>query len=376
MVNQAIPERRQDLKGKRVLVTGHTGFKGSWLCEWLLSLGARVYGIGLPPERKPNLFDTLNLAHRIEQHEICDIRDGQILAETIDSIAPELVFHLAAQALVRRSYRMPLLTWETNVQGTLNVLEALHSLNKPVKVVVITTDKVYRNREWEFSYREDDELGGHDPYSASKAACELAISSWHASFAHPDRVCVATARAGNVIGLGDNSEDRLIPDCFRAWNIGETVKLRNPHAIRPWQHVLEPLSGYLALAAELASSVQSNIRTCNFGPSIDGSQSVLSLVSALANGDSGRPWTIADNEVHLHETSALTLNTERARLLLNWSPRLTFSEAVAWTSEGYSLKYGDIGNLVRRQIDAYEKIGQKSKLWTNPGDQSREMFVR
>lgn len=353
----ALPERRQDFLGKRVLVTGHTGFKGSWLCEWLLSLGAKVCGLSLPPEQKENLFDSLNLMHRIEQHEICDIRDSQILREAIESIAPELVFHLAAQALVPRSYRQPLLTWETNVHGTLNLLEALRSLNKPLKVVVVTSDKVYRNREWEFSYRENDEIGGHDPYSASKAACELAVSSWRASFGAPNGVAVVTARAGNVIGPGDNSADRLVPDCFRAWNQGKAVKLRNPHATRPWQHVLEPLSGYLALASELINNTQSNIQTCNFGPSIDGHKPVLSLVSSLANGDPARPWTVMETEVQLHETNRLTLNTERARLLLNWNPRLSFSEAVTWTAEGYSVKTTDVDNIVRRQIKAYEKIG-------------------
>ena len=215
------------LRGRRVLVTGHTGFKGSWLSEWLLDAGATVTGIALPPERPGSLFESLALADRVHHIE-CDIRDASRLGAAVREADPEIVFHLAAQALVRRSYRDPIGTWSTNVVGTLNVLEAARALETPVRVVAVTTDKVYRNREWVHAYRESDELGGHDPYSASKAACEIAVASWRASFARSDGVLVSTARAGNVLGGGDDAEDRIVPDCFRAWTRGQPAVIRHP----------------------------------------------------------------------------------------------------------------------------------------------------
>jgi CDP-glucose 4,6-dehydratase len=244
---------RLDLAGLRVLVTGHTGFKGAWLTEWLLQRGARVTGLALPPDHPGSLFERLGHAARVD-HVVGDVRDAAAVAAAVRRADPEVVFHLAAQALVLRSYQEPLYTWETNVLGTLQVLEALRALGRPVAAVVVTTDKVYRNREWEYAYREDDALGGHDPYSASKAACELAVASWRASYGEPGGVTVATARAGNVVGGGDQSADRIVPDCYRAWSRGDTVRLRRPGATRPWQHVLEPLSGYLALAARVRAT--------------------------------------------------------------------------------------------------------------------------
>lgn len=345
---------RFDVRGRRILVTGHTGFKGAWLCEWLLGAGARVSGIALPPESPASLFDRLRLAERMD-HAICDIRDAEALAAAVRRAEPQIVFHLAAQALVLRSYREPVATWATNVVGTLNLLESARSLGYPVAVVAVTTDKVYRNREWEFAYREEDALGGHDPYSASKAACEIAVASWRASFAATSAVAVATARAGNVIGAGDYSEDRIVPDCYRAWAAGRPVQLRNAHSTRPWQHVLEPLGGYLALAARLDSGDRS-IDACNFGPEAGGDRSVGELVAALAGLGARRQWTSAP-AAERHEARALSLSIDRARHRLGWSPRLSFDDTVAWTDAGYVATDAALPALIAKQIADYEVRG-------------------
>ena len=241
--------------GRRVLVTGHTGFKGSWLSLWLLRLGAQVWGYSLPPEIDSSLFTALELEHNFTNLHHClgDLRDFNNLQSVVKQAKPEVVFHLAAQPLVRESYRDPLGTWAINVQGSLHLLEALRTLNHSCAVVMVTTDKVYSNREWDFGYREEDRLGGHDPYSASKAAAELAVSSWRSSFCgsgnHQNpHLAIATARAGNVIGGGDWAAERIVPDAIRSLMAGQPIPLRNPLATRPWQHVLEPLSGYLVLA--------------------------------------------------------------------------------------------------------------------------------
>ena len=231
---------------KKVLITGHTGFKGSWLTLWLNELKTKVTGISLEPDTEPNLFGQLHLQKSLHDHHIADIRDFGRISQIVKRCQPDVVFHLAAQPLVRRSYSDPLETWSTNVQGTLNVLEAIKSVQKPCAVVMVTTDKVYANKEWEYGYRECDELGGHDPYSASKAAAELAIASWRNSFCGEKKhqnshIKIATARAGNVIGGGDWADDRIVPDAMRALAIGEKIDVRNPKATRPWQHVLEPL---------------------------------------------------------------------------------------------------------------------------------------
>ncbi len=340
------------LSGKHVLVTGHTGFKGAWLCEWLLQAGARVHGVALAPEAPNSLYDVLKLPERLEQDAHVDIRDASGLVSAIRLAAPELVFHLAAQALVRRSYREPLLTWETNVTGALNVLEALRGLGRPSTVVVVTSDKVYKNREWEFSYREGDELGGHDPYSASKAACELAVDSWRASYGAASGVRVATARAGNVVGPGDFAEDRIIPDCYRAWSRGATVELRNPGATRPWQHVLEPLSGYLALAGHVHKHGQ-HIQTCNFGPGAQGDRSVQQLVSQLASRRERRLWSAHPQTDQPHEARALALSIDRATSVLGWRPTLTFDETLDWIDQGYSASAADLPTIVRLQLASF-----------------------
>lgn len=343
-----------DWTNKRVLVTGHTGFKGSWLCEWLLQLGARVSGVALPPESPKSLYDTLQLSQRLEHDAHIDIRNAAELSSAVRKSSPEIIFHLAAQALVRRSYREPLLTWETNVTGSLNVLEAVRSLGRPAIVVAVTSDKVYKNREWEFSYRELDELGGHDPYSASKAACELAIDSWRACFESASGVRVATARAGNVVGPGDFSEDRIIPDCYRAWSKGAAVELRNPTATRPWQHVLEPLSGYMALASHMRTQ-QHYIHSCNFGPGTQGDCSVKNLVSKLANRRAGRAWsTLPQTQINQpHEARALALSIDRAKQVLAWTPRLHFEETLDWIEQGYTAPAEELPAIVRGQLSKF-----------------------
>lgn len=341
-----------DLSGKRVLVTGHTGFKGAWLCEWLLKAGARVHGVALPPDAPGSLYEVLQLPQRLEQDAHIDIRNAAELASAVRKASPELVFHLAAQALVRRSYREPLLTWESNVTGSLNVLEAVRALARPATVVAVTSDKVYKNREWEFSYREGDELGGHDPYSASKAACELAIDSWRASYGAASGVRVATARAGNVVGPGDFSEDRIVPDCYRAWSRGAAVELRNPAATRPWQHVLEPLSGYLVLASHVHTH-ERYIRTCNFGPGTQGDCSVQHLVSKLANRRAGRAWSVSPRTGQPHEARALALSIDRAAHVLGWTPKLRFEETLDWIDQGYSAPAEDLPAIVRGQLSQF-----------------------
>lgn len=342
-----------DPKGFRILVTGHTGFKGSWLCEWLLQAGGRVAGLALPPENHNSLFNLLSLQQRLEKNTFCDIRNFDALVQAFTDFRPDVVFHLAAQPLVRRSYRQPLLTWETNVTGTLNVLEAVRAVGQPATVVVVTTDKVYRNKEWEFAYREEDELGGHDPYSASKAACEIAVSSWRDSFAEMANVKVVTARAGNVIGPGDFSEDRIVPDCYAAWRDGVEVTLRNPHSTRPWQHVLEPLSGYLAFAAHVMEGGGASITTCNFGPGSSGDRSVESLVKTMAGLGNNRGWVVNPGPHVVHESRSLALSIDRANQVLGWSPRLTFEEMTDWTDRGYAADSSALPNIVREQISKY-----------------------
>lgn len=341
------------LRGRRVLVTGHTGFKGAWLTEWLLQLGAEVHGIALPPELAGSLFERLELATRT-RHTVCDIRDPAALGAAVQRAAPEIVFHLAAQPLVRRSYRDPLGTWATNVQGTLNVLEAVRALGTPACVVAVTTDKVYRNREWVYAYREVDELGGHDPYSASKAACEIAVASWRLSLGTPAGVRVATARAGNVLGGGDYAEDRVVPDCYRAWTAGQPVSLRFPGSTRPWQHVLEPLSGYLKLAQQLDASDGGYVETCNFGPGAGGDRQVHELVAALAALGPARHWADVSEAGAPHEARALSLSIDRARHELGWSPLLAFDETMHWVDAGYRVAPAELADVVRAQIHTYQ----------------------
>jgi CDP-glucose 4,6-dehydratase len=323
--------------GRRVLLTGHTGFKGSWLALWLLELGAQVTGLSLPPDTEPSLFAQLGLERRLA-HRVGDIRDPALLAQLVAEIQPEIVFHLAAQPLVRRSYAEPTATWATNVMGTIHLLEALRRLEQPCTAVLITTDKVYRNNEWLYGYRENDPLGGHDPYSSSKAAAELAISSWRASFCgsqphQSPHLRIASARAGNVIGGGDWAPDRIVPDAMRALGQGEPIGVRNPAATRPWQHVLEPLGGYLLLAERLSAD-PSLASAFNFGPQLEANRSVRELVEQALRHWPGS-WVDQSDPQAPHEASLLSLVIDKAHHQLGWSPRWDFVTTVKRTVDWY-----------------------------------------
>ncbi|WP_370302938.1 CDP-glucose 4,6-dehydratase [Pseudooceanicola sp.] len=318
--------------GKRVLVTGHTGFKGSWLSLWLTRLGADVAGLALAPDTEPALFDQLGLADRLD-HRIGDIREAATVAERVAQVQPDVVFHLAAQPLVLASYDDPLLTWDTNVMGTAHVLQALRDLSRPCAAVMITTDKVYENREWVHPYREEDRLGGHDPYSASKAGSELVIASWRKSFLAGHPVRVISARAGNVIGGGDWAANRILPDLARALGQGAALRLRNPAARRPWQHVLEPLSGYLRLA-EAAYRGEVLADSYNFGPEPADVHPARALVETALSHWPGT-WEDASDPAAPHEAGLLSLGIERARADLGYVPRWGFADSVRHSMEWY-----------------------------------------
>lgn len=342
-------------KNKRVLITGHTGFKGSWMTFWLNQLGAKVAGFSLAPEDSPNLFDLLNLENSCENY-IEDIRNIDAIKKRIADFKPDVVFHLAAQSIVIRSYEEPVMTWDTNVMGTLNLLEACRQLQNPCSVVVITTDKVYENKEWHYAYRENDRLGGYDPYSSSKAAAELVISSWRNSFfKQPTNVKIASARAGNVIGGGDWTDNRIIPDIFRYKEAGKTLEVRNPNAVRPWQHVLESLHGYLTLAELLHTSDDEKYQSAfNFGPDKNSIQSVEELLNA-AQKVTNIDWKNTQKDGQLHEATLLTLSTEKASKNLKWNPRWNFENSITKTIQWYDRYYAgeNAKDLVAEDIKAY-----------------------
>jgi CDP-glucose 4,6-dehydratase len=345
----------KNLAGKRVWLTGGTGFKGSWLAEWLLMLGAKVRVFSLPPPTDPALFQQLDLASRVDW-QVGDIRDATALRKSLLECQPDFVFHLAAQPLVRLSYTEPVETYQTNMLGTIHVLEALRHLDKPCAAVMVTTDKCYENREWLHGYREDDPLGGHDPYSSSKAACELAIASWRRSFFQNHPVKIASARAGNVIGGGDWAADRIVPDCIRALQAGKEIAVRNKTATRPWQHVLEPLSGYLALAAGLYTSENPGplCSAFNFGPLLNANRTVSDVVSEALKHWPG-DWIDQSDPHAPHEAGRLNLTTEKAFHLLGWQPRWSFETAVQKTVEWYRAEHGGANpaTLTRQQIREY-----------------------
>ena len=346
---------KETYKGKKVFLTGHTGFKGSWLLAWLHQLGAIVKGYALAPE---NEFD---LYHQIKGNELCesiiiDIRDSERLKTEILDFQPDFIFHLAAQPLVRLSYQIPLNTFEVNAIGTANLLEAVRFLEKPCSVILITTDKVYENKEWLYPYRENDRLGGHDPYSASKAAAEIVINSYRSSFfdklysqIHPKGIAVA--RAGNVIGGGDWSKDRIIPDIVRSLSKNETIVVRNPNAIRPWQHVLEPLSGYLLLGEKLSENPKQFSEAYNFGPVAEDNITVESVVKIAIESWGKGQYESPVLENQPHEAGLLRLDISKAINDLGWKPKLNSREAIAWTMAFYKQSQNVI-----EQIEAYTKL--------------------
>lgn len=307
---------------KNVFLTGHTGFKGSWLSLWLHSLGARVHGYALDPPTSPSIFDVASVASTLASDTRADLAETGRLAQAMADARPEVVLHLAAQPLVRASYTDPLGTFATNILGTANVLQAVRSVPSVRALVIVTTDKVYQNKEWVHPYREGDRLGGHDPYSASKAAAEIVTASMRDSFFHGSAVRIATARAGNVIGGGDWAADRLVPDCLKSFALGVPVRLRFPAAVRPWQHVLEPLGGYLALASSMLEAPDGAHATAwNFGPETTDNASVGEVARRLAVGW-GDPARVVceENEGHPHEAGLLTLDNSAARHHLGWQP--------------------------------------------------------
>ena len=398
--------------GKKVFVTGHTGFKGSWLSEWLLHLGATVHGYALAPDTTPSLFNQLGLADRME-HEVADIRDAEAVNQSIHSFQPDFIFHLAAQPLVRRSYAVPVETYETNVMGTINVLEALRSYagerlkggdvevlkrsqefsaqpinfstsqqsQRPVVAVIVTTDKCYENHESGRAYEESDPLGGHDPYSSSKAMAEIATAAYRKSYFQNGSVRIASARAGNVIGGGDWAEDRIVPDAMRALDQGEAIAVRNSSAVRPWQHVLEPLSGYLLLAARIAASrvedeslssssgsgaststgqfqLASLCDAFNFGPGPDSNRTVSDLVQEILKHRQGE-WSDASVPGALHEANLLNLSIKKAHQTLGWKPKWDFATTIKRTVTWYDQVYHKAVTpleITRSQISEYQGL--------------------
>ena len=347
-------------RGRRVFLTGHTGFKGSWLCLWLNRLGAHVTGYALAPPTTPSLYEACNIASVLEKDIRADLLDAPRLRDDLISSEPDIVVHMAAQALVREGYRDPVVTFATNLLGTVHLLDAVRHAPSVRAALIITTDKCYANREWVHPYRESDELGGADPYSASKACAEIATHAWRSSFAargstpHP---AIATVRAGNVIGGGDWAVDRLIPDCIRAFTDRTPVVLRYPQAVRPWQHVLEPLAGYLTLAERLAGETPDRFAGAwNFGPDTSGEATVRDVAQGLARiWGSGAEVRVSGDTVELHESGLLRLDSTKAQVELGWRPRFTLTEALTETARWYdaAARGDDLTRLTLSQIDAY-----------------------
>ncbi len=354
-------------KGRKVLVTGHTGFKGSWLTAWLLKLGAQVVGVSKDIPTQPSMFEEMGLEKRIT-HIRADIRDLKKMREVMASASPDFIFHLAAQAIVSESYADPVETLSTNVIGTMNILETLRIVSKPCTAVIITSDKCYDNVEWVWGYRETDSLGGKDIYSGSKGAAELVIKSYVHSFFtknHPVRVVVG--RAGNVIGGGDWAKDRIVADCMRAWSEKRVVDIRSPRATRPWQHVLEPLSGYLTLGRAVAERPELHGEAFNFGPRAEQNHTVVDLLSHLS-----RHWGFASPEqayrittdVPFHEAGLLKLNCDKALFHLKWEPNLDYGETIRLAGEWYATYYQnkpDMYALTSKQIEFYENAAAERK---------------
>jgi CDP-glucose 4,6-dehydratase len=356
-------------KNKKVLITGNTGFKGSWLTIWLLSLSAKVYGISNSVPTTPSHFKSAELKKRIIHYDV-DIRDSRSVLGVFKEVQPDFVFHLAAQPLVRYSYKEPVLTLETNFIGTTHILEALRVSDNPCIAVFITSDKAYDNQEWPWGYRETDALGGKDPYSASKGAAELAIKSYtHSFFQFEDsNIKIAVGRAGNVIGGGDWALDRIVPDSIAAWAKNKSVDIRSPHATRPWQHVLEPLSGYLLLGEQLAfNNNKIHGEAFNFGPPSSHDLSVCQLIEEMKKGWRNVEWNdVTNKDEKFHEANLLKLSCEKALHVLKWEPVLNFQETVSftidWYREFYENQECDVFEMGLRQIHDYILIKNRKRL--------------
>jgi CDP-glucose 4,6-dehydratase len=357
-LNHVLKKRNLDFwRGRRVLITGHTGFKGSWLSLWLQSMGADLCGISLEPPTEPALFAVARVADGMEHH-IIDIRDFAAVKAQMDEFQPEIVIHMAAQPLVRLSYIQPVETYTTNVMGTVHVLEAARHAGSVKAIVNITTDKCYENREWFWGYREDEPMGGHDPYSSSKGCAELISAAYRKSYLKQAGIAIATVRAGNVIGGGDWALDRLVPDILRALEKRESVLIRNPFAIRPWQHVLEPVSGYLLLAERLFLQGQLDAEGWNFGPLDEDARPVQWIVEHLCNNWGGdASWTLQPGD-HPHEANFLKLDISKARQRLHWAPRWSLETALKHITEWHQawLKGHDMRAVCLTQINQYGSI--------------------
>lgn len=327
-------------KGKKVLVTGHTGFKGSWLSIWLHSIGAEVVGVSLDPATERDNFVLSGIGNKIKADLRGDIRNGELMKSIFTEYQPEIVFHLAAQPLVRLSYEIPAETYEVNVMGTIHVMEAIRITDSVKVAVMITTDKCYENREQIWGYRENEAMGGYDPYSSSKGAAEIAIASWRRSFFNPEKYeehgkSIASVRAGNVIGGGDWALDRIIPDCIRALEAGKPIEIRSPKAIRPWQHVLEPLSGYMLLAQKMWDEPTKYCEGWNFGPNPDSIATVWDVATKVVKNYSSGELIDVSNSDDLHEAKLLMLDISKAKFQLGWEPKLNISETVDLTVDWY-----------------------------------------
>jgi CDP-glucose 4,6-dehydratase len=352
---------REFWRGKRVFLTGHTGFKGGWLALWLADMGAKVHGYALDPPTSPAFFHVAGVTGRMESSVIADIRDGELLARAMRDTAPDVVFHLAAQPLVRHSYKAPVETYAVNVMGTVNLLEAVRQCPGAMAVVNVTTDKCYENREWVWAYREHEAMGGHDPYSSSKACAELVTASYRNAFLARQQIQIATARAGNVIGGGDWAEDRLLPDFLRALDAGRELVIRSPAATRPWQHVLEPLSGYLTLAEQLALRGKEVAEAWNFGPNEVDERPVRWIVDTLCQRIPGTAWR-CDDAPRSHEAGSLKLDSAKAKAVLGWAPRWNLSKALEMTVDWHlAWRNGsDMSAFSLAQIRQYETAGPPS----------------
>ena len=350
-------ELKKTFKNKKILITGHTGFKGSWLTLWLSLLGAKVTGISLGSPTLPSHFNVMNIKKKIN-HKILDIRNFKNLSKTIKKIQPDFIFHLAAQSLVKSSYKDPLLTWGSNTLGSINILESLKEIKKKCIVVMITSDKSYKNLEIKRGYNENDLLGGHDPYSASKASAELAIQSYVNSFFNKNKnIKISIARAGNVIGGGDWSDNRIIPDCYKSWSKNKKAIIRNPNSTRPWQHVLEAVYGYLVLAIKPKKNSKLHGEPFNFGPNTKKNYKVKELIDILEKNWEGFKWKNQNSKNLLHESNLLKLNSKKAEKILGWKTRLQFKETILMTANWYKeylLKSKKMLNISIEQIKYYQ----------------------